>query len=52
VFDPRWVKNALIKKYALQFTGRLNGDEHIHTGIEMIEPSNYLEKNIPSSFSS
>ena len=37
--DPRWVKNALIKKYKLQFGERsdINGYEHI-------EASNYLEK--------
>jgi len=42
--DPRWVKNALIKKYALQFTGKMNGSDIVETGIELIEPSNYLEK--------
>lgn len=41
--DPRWVKNALIKKYALQFTGSINGNG-THTGIEQIEPASYLEK--------
>lgn len=39
--DPRWVKNALIKKHTLQFRGILNGDGN---GVEQIEPSNYLEK--------
>jgi hypothetical protein len=39
--DPRWVKNALIKKHTLQFAGTLNGDGN---GVEQIEPSNYLEK--------
>jgi hypothetical protein len=42
--DSRWVKNALIKKHALQFTGKLQGNEAIDTNLEMIEPSNYLEK--------
>lgn len=42
--DSRWVKNALIKKHALQFTGKLNGNEVLDTNLEMIEPSNYLEK--------
>ncbi|NSL91184.1 hypothetical protein ECE50_030455 (plasmid) [Chitinophaga sp. Mgbs1] len=40
--DPRWIRNALIKKYALQFAGNLNG--HVHAGIEPIAPANYLEK--------
>lgn len=42
--DSRWVKNALIKKHALQFTGKLNGNETFDTNLELIEPSNYLEK--------
>lgn len=42
--DSRWVKNALIKKHALQFSGRLNGNMSIDENIELIEPSNYLEK--------
>jgi hypothetical protein len=42
--DSRWVKNALIKKHSLQFTGKLNGNESLETNLEMIEPSNYLEK--------
>lgn len=42
--DPRWVKNALIKKYTLQFAGNLNNGDASRTGIEHIEPSNYLEK--------
>lgn len=33
--DPRWVKNALVKKYALQFN---------NTSIDPISPSDYLEK--------
>jgi hypothetical protein len=41
--DPRWVKNALIKKYTLQFAGTLNGGGN-GNGVEQIEPSNYLEK--------
>lgn len=39
--DPRWVKNALIKKYHMQFTGKLNGED---TGLEPIDATNYLEK--------
>ena len=42
--DPRWIKNALIKKYSLQFTGRINGVTELDVGVELIEPSNYLEK--------
>lgn len=42
--DSRWVKNALIKKHALQFTGKLNGNEILDTNLEQIEPLNYLEK--------
>ncbi|GET35185.1 hypothetical protein PbJCM13498_40480 [Prolixibacter bellariivorans] len=42
--DSRWVKNALIKKHALQFTGKLNGDDSSGSDLEIIEPSNYLEK--------
>lgn len=44
--DPRWVKNALTKKYHLQFTGRLQGsDKEIEGfGMEVINPSDYLEK--------
>lgn len=42
--DPRWVKNALIKKYALQFTGKINGGFDNEKEVEVIEPSNYLEK--------
>ena len=42
--DPRWVKNALIKKYSLQFAGKSNGDTGDLIGLEAIEPSNYLEK--------
>jgi len=34
--DSRWVKNALKKRHALQF-----GKEY---GVEMLEPSDYLEK--------
>lgn len=39
--DPRWVKNALIKKYHMQFTGKYNGAE---TGLAPIDATNYLEK--------
>ncbi|HEX8561940.1 MAG TPA: P-loop NTPase fold protein [Flavobacterium sp.] len=42
--DSRWVKNSLIKKHALQFTGKLNANEALDINLEMIEPSNYLEK--------
>lgn len=42
--DPRWVKNALIKKYSLHFAGRVNDSSYVDGGIELIEPSNYLEK--------
>lgn len=42
--DSRWVKNALVKKHALQFTCKLNDIEELDTNLEMIEPSNYLEK--------
>lgn len=37
--DPRWVKNALIKKYQLQFSGVEND-----LGYEPISPAGYLEK--------
>ncbi len=42
--DSRWVKNALIKKHALQFTGKFNGNDSSDSELEIIEPSNYLEK--------
>ncbi|GAB5528186.1 MAG: hypothetical protein Roseis2KO_60580 [Roseivirga sp.] len=44
--DPRWVKNALIKKYHLQFTGHIKGSEQEvdSLGMEVINPSDYLEK--------
>ncbi|WP_157760982.1 P-loop NTPase fold protein [Chitinophaga caeni] len=38
--DSRWVKNALIKKHALQFTR----DGEVESGFERIDPANYLEK--------
>lgn len=41
--DPRWVKNALIKKYQLQFAGQLNRNRASRK-IEIIAASNYLEK--------
>jgi hypothetical protein len=41
--DSRWVKNALIKKYQLQFTGQLNNIDLRHK-VELIEAANYLEK--------
>jgi hypothetical protein len=37
--DPRWVKNALIKKHQLQFN-----NEYELKDSETIEPSSYLEK--------
>ncbi len=37
--DPRWVKNALIKRHQLQFTKTME-----EAGIELISPSDYLEK--------
>lgn len=37
--DPRWVKNALIKRHQLQFTKTMD-----EAGIELISPSDYLEK--------
>lgn len=43
--DPRWVKNALIKKYTLQFTGMLNNTETLKQyGVEPIHVTDYLEK--------
>lgn len=43
--DPRWVKNALIKKYQLQFTGQLAGQPtSLALDLEVINPSDYLEK--------
>jgi len=42
--DPRWVKNALIKKHALQFANVLNEQSFGSNGVEQIQPSNYLEK--------
>jgi hypothetical protein len=42
--DARWVRNALIKKHTLQFTGKMNGNEATDTNLELIEPSSYLEK--------
>lgn len=39
--DPRWVKNALMKRYSMQFTGELG-----NTGykLEQIHVADYLEK--------
>jgi hypothetical protein len=43
--DPRWVKNALIKKYTLQFTGLLNNEQKLKEyGVEPIHVTDYLEK--------
>lgn len=41
--DPRWVKNALLKKYHLQFTGQINGHK-ISKELNVIAAANYLEK--------
>lgn len=41
--DPRWVKNALLKKYHLQFNGQIN-EHQIVRESNVIEVSNYLEK--------
>lgn len=41
--DPRWVKSALIKRYHLQFTGQLHGND-MSQHSEVIEAANYLEK--------
>lgn len=41
--DPRWVKNALIKKYQLQFAGHIK-DLNSGKELEVIDASNYLEK--------
>ncbi len=37
--DPRWIKNALIKKHQMHFVENLQND-----AIEIIDPSSYLEK--------
>ncbi len=42
--DPRWVKNALLKKYYLQFGGKVNEFANNVLESEMIEPADYLEK--------
>lgn len=43
--DPRWVKNALIKKYTLQFTGKFNSNDELKEyGVEPIHVTDYLEK--------
>jgi len=39
--DPRWVKNALIKRYSMQFTGQLGNTGH---ALEQIHVADYLEK--------
>lgn len=46
--DPRWVKNALIKKHYLQFTGVIGKVENKE--IEVIEASSYLEKIFQVAF--
>ncbi|RPD39429.1 P-loop NTPase fold protein [Chitinophaga barathri] len=40
--DPRWVKNALIKKHAIQFANY--SVDHLGREFDVIDPSNYLEK--------
>ncbi len=40
--DPRWVKNALVKKYHFQFSTHM--DESIRYNLIEIDSSNYLEK--------
>tara|TARA_R110001592_G_scaffold82752_3_gene245004 strand:+ start:6206 stop:9589 length:3384 start_codon:yes stop_codon:yes gene_type:complete len=43
--DPRWVENALIQKYQLQFTGQLrNQSSEINKNLKVIQASDYLEK--------
>lgn len=43
--DPRWIKNALIKKYTLQFTGVLGEQKLVEKyKLEPIQVSDYLEK--------
>lgn len=42
--DSRWVKNALIRKHAFQFTEKLKGTDSLSINTDVIEPSNYLEK--------
>lgn len=41
--DPRWVKNALLKKYKLQFARQMNGNNDSN-GFFPIAPTDYLEK--------
>ncbi|MBL7770004.1 MAG: hypothetical protein JNK20_13560 [Flavipsychrobacter sp.] len=48
--DPRWVKNALIKKYSIQFSGKIPYGLDNELGIDFIEPSNYLEKIFQVAF--
>jgi hypothetical protein len=43
--DPRWVENALIQKYQLQFTGQLRGQTKTgNKSLKVIQASDYLEK--------
>lgn len=42
--DQRWVKNALMKHYKLQFAAQIDGEHATIKEIERIEASNYLEK--------
>lgn len=42
--DSRWVRNALIKKHRMQFESSIQGKDQMESEIDLIEPSNYLEK--------
>lgn len=44
--DPRWVKNALFKKYYFQFSGQVDHEQQ----PEKIEASDYLEKIFQAPF--
>jgi hypothetical protein len=54
--DPRWIKNALLKRHALQFAGNggrlsfaLENDHNLPEG-EAIDPARYLEKIFQIAF--
>lgn len=42
--DPRWVKNSLVKKFTLQFTGIHQSDRLKEFGVQPIRVTDYLEK--------